>query len=168
MRYGVLRKQLSYEGKEKMRSAEITSSCAESIFWKLTRPVTGDANVRSGYRERSGRRSNEEWRLDRIIDLDEWSKFDQRGRPAILDDEEGQGPRSGKFSRTHVVRVAPGAPPLPLFFSNRFLYTSSFFGALGFFYYPLAGHLPLRKGRPRCRIYEEGLGQKRGRRMRTR
>lgn len=150
-----------------MRGAEITPSCAESIFRKLTRHVTGDANVRSGYQERSNQ-GNEEWKLDRIIDLDEWPKFDQRGRSAILDGEEGQGPRSGKFSRTHVVRVAPGAPPLLIFFSYRFLYTSSFFGALGFFSYPLAGHLPLRKGRPRCRICEEGLGQKRGRRMRTR
>lgn len=151
-----------------MRSAEITPSCVELIFQKLTRHVTGDANVRSGYREWSSRRNNEEWKHDRIIDLDEWPKFDQRGRSAILDDEEGQGPRTGKFSRTHVVRVAPGAPSPPTFFLDRFLYTSSFFGALGFFSYPLAGHLPLRKGRPRCRIYEEGLGQKRGRRMRTR
>lgn len=58
-------------------------------------------------------------------------------------------------------RASP--PPSPLlsplarvfqlffFFTDCFLCASSlFFRALGFFSYPLAGHLPLRKGRPRC------------------
>lgn len=74
----------------------------------------------------------------------------------------------GKIFKNTRGSCRPRRPTSPTFFSDRFLYTSSFFGALGFFSYPLAGHLPLRKGRPRCRIYEEGLGQKRGRRMRTR
>lgn len=77
-------------------------------------------------------------------------------------DAEGQGPLPGKFSRTHVVRIAPGAPLSPLsppafFLRSLFIYLLPFFGALGFFSYPLAGHLPLRKGRLRCRIRGEGL-----------
>lgn len=140
MHYRILQEQLITEirMKKKMRGVETTPSCAESIFRKLTRHVTGDVNGRSGYR--SSFRSNEEWKLDRIIDLDEWSKFDQRGRSAILGDEEGQGPRSGKFLRTHVVHVAPGAPPLPLFsLGSLFIYLLLFRGPRIFF-------LPL--GRP--------------------
>lgn len=47
--YKVLREQLNRamkKKKKKMKGAEITTSCAESIFRKLTRYVTGDANVR--------------------------------------------------------------------------------------------------------------------------
>lgn len=78
------------------------------------------------------------------------------------------GSSLGKIFKNTRGSCRPRRPTPPTFFSDRFLYASSFFGALGFFSYPLAGHLPLRKGRPRCRIYEEGLGQKRGRRMSTR
>lgn len=61
----------------------------------------------------------------------------------MLDDEEGQGPYSGKFSRTHVVRVAPGAPfPLPsvpaLFFSRiAFYIPPPFFQSPRIFFLPL-------------------------------
>lgn len=126
------------------------------------------------YRERSSRRGNEERAADRIIDPDEWPKFDQRGdRPCWTTRRTGSS-LPGKFSRTHVVRVAPGAPllppssPLVFFLGSLFMYLLPFFGALGFFSYPLAGHLPLRKGRLRCRIRGEGLGQSRGRRIRAR
>lgn len=81
--------------------------------------------------------------LDRIIDLDEWPKFDQRGRSAMLDGEEGQGPRSEKFSRTHVVRVAPGAPfslpsfPAPFFSRIAFYIPPLFFRGPRIFFLPL-------------------------------
>jgi len=125
--------------KENKRFTGGDSPAVRSQFfgnWRGTSPETlmWDLDI-----ERSSRRSNEEWKLDRIINLDEWSKFDRRGRSAILDDE-GQGPRSGKFSRTHVVHVAPGAPPLPLFFlRSLFIYLLLFRGPRIFF-------LPL--GRP--------------------
>lgn len=170
MRYRVLQ-EINWGMKRKEeneRRRDHSQLCGGQFFgnWRGTSPETlmWDLDIES---DRAAE-VDEEWKLDRIIDLDEWSKFDQRGRSAILDDEEGQGPRSGKFFKNTRGSCRPRRPTPPTFFSDRFLYTSSFYGALGFFSYPLAGHLPLRKGRPRCRIYEEGLGQKRGRRMRTR
>lgn len=71
----------------------------------------------------------------------------------------------------HTWFASPLAPPFLLsffFLGSLFIYLLPFFGVLGFFSYPLAGHLPLRKGRLRCRIRGEGLGQRRGRRMRAR
>lgn len=67
----------------------------------------------------------------------------------------------------------PSSTLLPTLFSQIAFYVPPPFfrargGALGFFSYPLAGHLPLRKGRPRCRICGEGLGRRRGRRIRAR
>lgn len=80
-------------------------------------------------------------------------------------EEEGQGPSSGKFSRTHVVRVAPGAPPplpfLPAHFFLHgllFMYLLPFFRALGFFSYPLAGHLPSTEGAAKMQARIRGVG----------
>lgn len=62
----------------------------------------------------------------------------------MLDGEEGQGPHSGKFSRTHVVCVAPGIPsPLSplfqLFFFSRiaFYVPPPFFRGSRIFFLPL-------------------------------
>lgn len=110
---------------------------------------------------RVGQNSEPIVKIDRT---DEWPKFDQRTNlfglclGSVLSHE--------KFSRTHVVhRPRPRTPAffplqiafyksLSFSFSLRSFFPSFFFtrGALGFFSYPLAGHLPLRKGRPRCRI----------------
>lgn len=55
----------------------------------------------------------------------------------MLDGVEGQGPRSGKFSRTHV--LLPRRPRRsPLFFlESLFIYTSSFFFGPRIFFLPL-------------------------------
>lgn len=62
----------------------------------------------------------------------------------MLDGEEGQGPHSGKFSRTHVVCVVPGIPLSPplaipaLFFSRIAFYVPPpFFQGPRIFFLPL-------------------------------
>lgn len=135
MQYKILREQLNRATKDKRKwEARRSFPAVWSQFFGNWR---GDANVRSGYREWSSCRSNRECRLDRIIDLDEWPKFDQRGRSAILDDE-GQGPREN--FQEHTWFVSPPAPHLSHFFlGSLFIYLLLFRGPRIFF-------LPL--GRP--------------------
>lgn len=102
-----------------------------------------DLDIESGpehNEEREGR--------SRIIDLDEWPKFDQRGRSAILDDE-GQGPLTRENFQEHTWFASSPLSPLPpsslspflpvlLFFTDRFLYPSSlFFRGPRIFFLPL-------------------------------
>lgn len=120
---------------------------------------------------RVGQNSEPIVKIDRT---DEWPKFDQRTNlfglclGSVLSHE--------KFSRTHVVhRPRPRTPaffPLQIAFYKflSFSFSLRTFFLLFFFYswgprifsYPLAGHLPLRKGRPRCRIRKREVKRRGG------
>lgn len=86
----------------------------------------------------------------------------------MLDGEEGQGPHSGKFSRTHVVRVAPGIPLSPplaipaLFFSRIAFYVPPpFFQGPRIFFLPLGWPSATTEGAAKMhRTCGEGLRPK--------
>lgn len=91
---------------------------------------------------------------------------------------EGQDPHPGKFSRTHVVRVAPGAPlptspirpPRAAFFSRIAFYVPPpFFRGPRIFFLPLGRPSAATEGAAKTQDSRGGVaGQRRGRRMRVR
>jgi len=128
--------------KKKTIDIEITQLCGVNFSKIDAARHRRRANARSGYQERSSRQSNEEKKHDRIIDLDEWPKFDQRG------DQRGHVGRRGRtgsslgkiFKNTRGLRRSRRSPPpflLLFFLVSLFIYLLPFFGALGFFFLPL-------------------------------
>jgi len=130
VRYDRIWKKLSYK-KGKNDRRKITQLCGVNFLKIDAARHRRAANARSGYQERSSRQGNEERKHDRIIDLNEWPKFDQRG------DQRGHVGRRGRtgsslgkiFKNTRGSRRPRRPPPLflLLFFSDHFLYTSSLF-----------------------------------------
>lgn len=165
-----LRKQK--EKRENLYPYYITLSCTQSIF--------SPRSIRESSRDPLDQRHR--GKRDPIVKIDrrdEWPKFDQRTNLFVS--------RIGSLSREIFKNTRGPSPPAhtPPFFllqiafykflslspslsllSPFFLLFFFYHGALGFFSYPLAGHLPLRKGRPRCRIRKRGVTGGEGRRMR--
>lgn len=134
MRYKVLRELKLRRKKE--REAQRSLPAVRSQFFGNCRGTSSetlmwDLDIES-------RRSNEEWKLDRIIDLDEWPKFDQRGPYWTTRGRTGSS--VGKIFKNTRGSCRPRPPPLPLFsLGSLFIYLLLFRGPRIFF-------LPL--GRP--------------------
>lgn len=132
-RYDGILQKLSCTKKKREETIEITQLCGVNFSKIDAIRHRRRANARSGYQERSSRQSNEERKHDRIIDRDEWPKFDQRGdQRGHVGRRRRTGSSLGKIFKNTRGSRRPRHPPslLPFsyfFFPDHFLYTSSLF-----------------------------------------